>query len=135
MSDCVFCKIVAREIPSELIFEDEKTVAFLNIHPVMPGHALIIPKRHADRFAVTPAEDVAAVMATAQKIAPAVLAAVDATDFNFSTNNGPAAGQVIFHTHFHLIPRQPKDGHEHWHGEEKPVGIPAIGAKIRAAIG
>jgi histidine triad (HIT) family protein len=134
MSDCIFCKIIAREIPSEIIFEDEQTLAFLNIHPVMPGHALIIPKRHSEKFAVTPAEDVVAVMATAQKITPAILAAVGATDFNFSTNNGSAAGQVIFHTHFHLIPRQPKDGHEHWHGEQQPKGIPALAAKIRETL-
>lgn len=134
MSDCIFCKIIAREIPSEIIFEDDQTLAFLNIHPVMPGHALIIPKHHSENFASTPAADVTAVMATAQKITPAILAAVGATDFNFSTNNGPAAGQVIFHTHFHLIPRQPKDGHEHWHGDPAPKGISALGAKIRETL-
>lgn len=134
MSDCIFCKIIAREIPSEIIFEDGQTLAFMNIRPVMPGHVLVVPKRHSHSFAVTPAEDVAAVMATTRKILPAVLGAVNATDFNFSTNDGPAAGQVIFHTHFHLIPRQPKDGHEHWHGEEHPKGIPALGEKIRAAL-
>lgn len=134
MSDCIFCKIIAREIPSEIVFEDAQTLVFMNIHPVMPGHVLVIPKRHAMNFVETPVEDVQAVMVTAQKVAPAILAAVGATDFNFSTNNGPAAGQVIFHTHFHLIPRQPKDGHEHWHGEEKPQGIPALGVKIREAL-
>ncbi len=135
MTDCIFCKIAAGEIPSAKIYEDERTFAFLDIRPVNPGHALIIPKRHATDFASTPAEDIAAIMATAQKLVPAVLGAVGASAFNYSTNNGRDAGQVVFHTHFHLIPRHPRDGHEHWHGDAQPKDLPGLAEKIRAALG
>lgn len=130
-SDCLFCKIVAKEISAEVVYEDAATLAFLDIHPVNAGHTLIIPKRHAENFAVTSAEDVAAVMSTAQKIVPAVLKAVGSDAFNFSTNNGRAAGQIIMHTHFHLIPRLPTDGHKMWHGAEGKTDFAAVGAKIR----
>lgn len=132
--DCLFCKIVAREIPAEIVYEDEKTLAFLDIHPINPGHALIIPKQHSDSFVVTPAEDIAAVMAAAQKIAPAILKAMGADAFNFTANNGKAAGQLIIHTHFHLMPRLATDGYKMWHGSSEKPDFAAIGAKIRAVL-
>ncbi len=134
MPDCLFCNIAAREIPGEIVYEDDRTLAFLDIRPINPGHTLIIPKRHAENFAVTPPEDIAAVMAAAQKLAPAILRATGAEAFNFSTNNGRAAGQVVFHTHFHLMPRLPKDGYEHWRGPDVPADLASVGEKIRAAL-
>lgn len=129
--DCLFCKIAAKEIPAEIVYEDEDAMAFLDIHPVNPGHALVIPRRHSESFAVTPEEDVAAVMRVARKIAPAILKAVGADAFNFTANNGKAAGQLVMHTHFHLMPRFSGDGYEMWHGPEGKRDFAAIGAKIR----
>lgn len=133
-ADCLFCKIVAKQIPAEVVYEDENALVFLDIHPINPGHVLVIPKRHSDSFAVTPAEDVAAVMNAAQKIAPAILKAVGADAFNFTANNGKAAGQLIMHTHFHLMPRLSNDGYKMWHGSDAKTDFAAVGAKIRAQL-
>lgn len=134
MPDCLFCKIAAHEIPAEIIFEDDRAMAFLDIHPINPGHALIIPRRHAESFAVTPPQDVAAIITVAQTVAPAILKAVGADAFNFTANNGRAAGQVIFHTHFHLMPRFAKDGYPMWHGPDDKPDLAAIGVKIRQSL-
>ncbi len=133
-SDCLFCKIIAREIPAEIVYEDDGTLAFLDIHPINPGHTLIIPKRHSDSFAVTPPEDVAAVMRAAQTLSPAILKAVGADAFNFTANNGRAAGQLVFHTHFHFMPRFAADGYKMWHGPEGDHHLSDVAAKIRAAL-
>lgn len=132
--DCLFCKIVAKEIPAEIVYEDENALAFLDIHPINPGHTLIIPKRHSDSFSVTPSEDIAAVMAVAQKIAPAILTSMGVDAFNFTANNGKAAGQIILHTHFHLIPRFATDGFKLWHRSGVETDFPAVGAKIREQL-
>ncbi len=134
MSTCLFCKIVAKEIPAEIVYEDERVLGFLDIHPVNPGHTLLIPKRHSDAFAVTPAEDIAAIMAAAQKIASAILKATGADAFNFAANNGKAAGQLIPHTHFHFIPRLSNDGYKHWHGPEGKPDFALVGAGIRKEL-
>lgn len=134
MSDCIFCKIIAGDIPAIKIHEDETCIAFLDIHPVNPGHALIVPREHHMNFLETPRELVAAIMELGQKLAPAILKAVGSDSFNFSTNNGRAAGQLIAHTHFHLIPRFPADGHKMWHGSDEHQDFAAMAVKIRAAL-
>lgn len=131
MSDCIFCKIVAGEIPSHKIYEDEQVLAFLDIHPINAGHTLVIPKAHHQDLLDTPSELLARLMRTIVKIAPAIIKAVSASAFNLGVNNGRAAGQIIFHTHFHIMPRFDSDGHKLWHG--KDLGLEELG-RISADI-
>lgn len=116
-SDCLFCKIVRGEIPSEKIYEDEHTYAFLDIHPINKGHALVIPKIHAENIYDISSENFCTLMETVHRLAPIVKAAVHADGINIGINNGHAAGQLVFHAHVHIIPRFVGDGFLHWHGE------------------
>ena len=114
MNDCIFCKIIKKEIPADFIYENDKIVAFLDIHPNNPGHALVVPKAHFHDLLETPDDVLADIMARTKKIAPAILKAVKADGFNSIFNTKPAAGQVVFHTHMHIIPRFTNDGLKHW---------------------
>lgn len=135
MKDCLFCKIIAGEIPSERVYEDADTLAFLDIHPNNPGHSLVIPKRHSENLYDMDDHSLAAVMRTAQKVAKAIRAAVAAEGINLAMNNESAAGQVIFHPHIHVIPRFKEDGYRHWPKKQYAEGEAAeIAAKIRAQL-
>ncbi len=104
--DCIFCKIVAGEIPSFKLYEDAATFAFMDINPVNDGHALIIPKAHyEDVFAVS-GEVLAATAATVKKVAAAVQAALEPAGMNLLQCNGEAANQSVMHFHMHVIPRR-----------------------------
>jgi len=116
MDDCVFCKIVSNDIPSYKVYEDERSLAFLDINPVNIGHTLVIPKEHHADLSDTPPPLLAHLVGVVQKIAPTVAASVNAEGFNLCMNNGQDAGQVIFHAHLHIIPRFPDDGHSLWSG-------------------
>lgn len=118
MPDCIFCKIAAGEIPSHKVYEDEAALAFLDIHPINPGHTLVIPKAHHQDLLDTPPELLAHLMQVIVKIAPGIVKAVGAEAFNLGVNNGAAAGQIIFHTHFHIMPRFDSDGHKLWPGKD-----------------
>jgi len=118
MPDCIFCKIVAGDIPSHKVYEDSDVLAFLDINPINPGHTLVIPKEHHKDLLDTPPELAAKLVTTVQKITPAILKAVGADAFNLGVNVGAAAGQIIFHTHLHIMPRFTNDGHQLWHGKE-----------------
>ncbi len=118
MQDCIFCKIVAGEIPSHKVYEDDVVLAFLDINPVNPGHTLVIPKAHHRDLLDMPPEFGAKIMNAIQKIAPAVLKGVGADSFNLGVNNGAGAGQIVFHAHFHIMPRLPNDKHQLWHGAQ-----------------
>ena len=135
--DCVFCKIVAGELPSERVYEDEATVAFLDINPIAPGHTLVVPKAHCENLLDAPAGVLAAVVGAAQKVAPAVMKATGAEGFNFFQFNGSCAGQVVMHLHFHIIPRRPGDGVAFgWEQGKYGEGeMAALGARIREALG
>ncbi|MEK6916156.1 MAG: HIT family protein [Nanoarchaeota archaeon] len=112
--NCIFCKIIAGEIPAAKVYEDNKVVAFLNIAPTNNGHTLIVPKNHSIDMLEDNDKDLAAVMKATKKVGKAIMKAVSAGGFNFIANTKPAAGQVIFHTHFHIIPRFDNDGLKHW---------------------
>ncbi len=116
-NDCVFCKIIKGEIPATKVYEDENTYAFLDISPVNIGHTLVLPKKHFTNIHDTPAEILAHVMETVKKIAQALKLSLGAEGINVNMNNDRVAGQVIFHTHVHIIPRYAEDGFEHWHGK------------------
>lgn len=117
MEDCIFCKISKGEIPCYKIYEDDYTFAFLDINPVNPGHTLVVPKNHFKDLIELPSEIASKLITTVQKIAPAILRAVGADSFNIGINNGSNAGQIVFHTHIHIMPRFSEDGHRLWKGK------------------
>jgi histidine triad (HIT) family protein len=106
---CIFCKIVAGQLPCFKLLEDDATIAFMDINPVNPGHALAVAKGHWPTVDVIPPEAVAAVAKTAQRIAKVVMAELRPDGVNLMQANGPGAGQTVPHLHIHIIPRQPGD--------------------------
>lgn len=110
MKNCVFCRIVAGELPCSTVYEDEIVLCFLDIAPLAPGHALIIPKAHHTSLTTLPAETAGHLMSVAPRIAQALTRAVKGDGFNLLLSNGACAGQVVPHTHLHLVPRSPNDG-------------------------
>ncbi|HEX5430197.1 MAG TPA: HIT family protein [Patescibacteria group bacterium] len=105
-SECLFCKIVAGEIPTEKVYEDGEVLAFLDLRPKAPGHALVISKTHTPDLMNTSDEMLAQMMPKVKLIAKKLMDEYGAAGFNFSANNGPSAGQEIMHLHFHIIPRK-----------------------------
>ncbi len=108
--DCIFCKIVSGEIPSAKIYENKNVLAFLDIGPVSSGHTLVIPKSHYQMVHECPADVLSSVAEVLPKIAAAVYGAMEADGYNVLCNNGRAAGQLVNHVHFHIIPRKHSDG-------------------------
>lgn len=105
----IFMKIVRRELPAHIVYEDEETLAFLDRSPNVPGHTLVIPKRpYRNVFDIDEASW-QAVMRTARRIAPAVRDAVGAKGVHINSNHEPEAGQEVFHLHLHIIPRTRRD--------------------------
>ena len=114
MTDCTFCKITKKELPADIVYEDKKTLAFLNIGPVNKGHILVIPKEHHETLFDVPDDLVKDMAVTTKKVGQAIKQAVEADGINIGMNNYKAAGQVVFHAHFHLIPRFVNDGLQLW---------------------
>ena len=114
MNECVFCKIVKEEIPSDKIYEDDNFFAFLDINPNNPGHTLVIPKNHYENIYNLPDEILKNIAPLIKKIAIAVKKGVNADGINIIMNNDIAAGQIVPHAHFHVIPRFADDGLRHW---------------------
>lgn len=116
MSETVFSKIIRGELPAHKIYEDDKVLAFLDIHPVNPGHTLVIPKNTETRniFDI-PAEDWLAMTTVVHQLAAAIEKATGADGVNIMMNNRESAGQVIDHPHIHIIPRFKNDGLKAWH--------------------
>ncbi len=128
--DCLFCKIIAKQIPASLVFEDEKIVAFLDINPVNPGHLLVVPKAHSANTAVAEDDDLVALALAVKKLAPAVMKATGAYGWNLL-----AVGEDVPHTHWHVIPRQRNDELKHLPGHPYAAGEAAVIAKaISAAL-
>ncbi len=112
--DCIFCKIVRGEIPSSKVYEDDDTLAFMDIGPVVKGHVLVIPKGHYDPITGTPPEILQKLILVVQRIAEAQINSLEADGINVAQANGSVAGQIIPHVHFHVIPRFEGDGHALW---------------------
>lgn len=106
---CIFCKIVAGQLPCFKLFEDATTIAFMDINPVNPGHALAVAKGHWPTVDVIPADVLGDVARTAQRVAKAAMAVLDPTGVNLLQSNGPGAGQSVPHLHVHILPRYPDD--------------------------
>jgi len=108
--DCIFCKIIAGEIPCFKLYEDDASLAFMDINPANEGHALVIPKEHyADVHAVSN-EALASTVVTAKKIAAALDKTLGPAGMNLIQCNGPAAAQSVLHFHMHVLPRRQDDG-------------------------
>jgi len=111
MSDCIFCKIINKEIPSKIIYEDAICLAFLDISPATKGHTLVIPKKHYQNFLDIDSDTLQHITTITQKLAKKIVRNVDAKGCNILTNTGLEAGQTVFHFHIHIIPRfDEKDG-------------------------
>jgi len=106
---CIFCAIVEGRIPSHKVYEDEKTLAFLDIHPSAPGHTLVIPKAHIARVEDLPEEDARSLFAALHKIVGRIQDAVGAPATTIGINNGRESGQEVPHVHIHVIPRNRGD--------------------------
>jgi histidine triad (HIT) family protein len=109
-SDCIFCRIVAGDIPSTQLLSDERVVVFMDINPVSYGHCLVVTKAHRPSLFEVTDEEGAAVMAVARRVGLAIRAALAPDGLNLHQSNGAAAGQVVEHFHVHLIPRWSEDG-------------------------
>jgi len=118
MDNCIFCKIIKGEVGADKIYEDEYFLAFLDITPVNPGHTLLIPKEHHKNLFEIPDNTLCEIGPIIKKIAKAIKKATNADGINIGMNNEPAAGQIVFHSHIHIIPRFSDDGYKLWHGKE-----------------
>lgn len=134
--ECVFCKIIARTIPSHGVYEDERLVAFLDVGPIAEGHVLVVPRDHVENLADLSEETSGAVGAVLPRIVRGVLKATGAAGLNVLLNQGPVAGQVVPHVHFHLIPRRDGDGLGYrWDAGTYPPGRDAeLAALIRDGV-
>jgi histidine triad (HIT) family protein len=133
--ECLFCRIARGEIPAAKLYEDDKTMAFLDIAPVNPGHALVIAKEHYENIESIPEELLGAVIGTVKKVGAALKNGLGIEGYNIQVNNDPIAGRIIPHLHFHVIPRQAGDGHQLWAQKKYGEGeMEAVAEKIKNAI-
>ncbi|MAH42294.1 HIT family protein [archaeon] len=107
--DCLFCKIVRGDIPSKKVYEDSETLAILDINPASEGHVLVMPKKHSETLFEVDKEDLKAAISTVQKVSMKIKETLNPDGLNVVQNNGEQAGQVIAHTHFHVVPRYKDD--------------------------
>lgn len=135
--DCIFCKIATGEIPSHTVYEDDRTLAFLDISPASRGHTLVIPKTHAADLLSIGSDDAAAVGRSVQVVARILHTGLQPDGINVIQNNGAAAGQTAFHYHVHVIPRWDGDGALRlWTpGATDHPALSALAAKLRAVEG
>jgi histidine triad (HIT) family protein len=134
---CIFCRIVAGQIPCHRLFEDAATLAFLDINPANTGHALAISKDHHPTLFATPPETLARAMATAQRVAQAVQAELRPAGLNILQANGPGAAQSVPHLHLHVLPRRLGDGLAmNWSPQPgDPAALADLAARLRARLG
>ncbi len=131
----IFAKILRGEVPSVKIYEDDKTLAFMDVMPQAEGHTLVIPKEPAENIFELSPEGAAAMVRTTQKVAKAVKKGLDAPGIMLFQLNGKQAGQSVFHVHFHIVPRSGGvDLKLHARGMESPDKLKAIAEKIKAAL-
>jgi histidine triad (HIT) family protein len=109
-ADCIFCRIIRREVPSFRVFEDDRILAFMDIHPANPGHVLVIPKHHSESLFALDPDDLTATVLLAQRVAQAVQKALQPYGLNIVQANGPGAAQSVPHFHWHVLPRAEDDG-------------------------
>lgn len=133
--DCVFCKIISREIPAEIVYEDDATLAFLDIFPRAPGHTVVIPKKHAVNILELPDGDIAPLFLTVKKITGILQSTFSPDGFTLGVNHGEAAGQTVPHLHVHVMPRFKDDKGSNLHSvvsNAPKEDRKTIGARMRA---
>jgi histidine triad (HIT) family protein len=135
-ADCVFCKLVARQIPASIVYEDAATLAFMDLGQVNPGHVLVACKAHAANVYELDDDQAAAVFRSAARVARAVHAAFDPPGLSMYQANGAPAGQTVFHFHLHVLPRHEGDGMQLvWPVKNPPrETLEAYCARIRARL-
>jgi histidine triad (HIT) family protein len=109
MTDCVFCKIISKEIPAEVLYENDKVISVLDINPIHLGHALILPKQHCNDFLDLPDQTYHSLLQAARIVTSALLQSLKIEGYNLFSNNGIIAGQSVFHFHLHVTPRYRED--------------------------
>jgi len=136
MADCIFCKLAARQIPASVVFEDEYTLAFMDLGQVNPGHVLVAVKSHAENLYELDDARAAAVFRSAARVARAIRAAFAPQGLSVYQANGKAAGQTVFHFHLHLVPRHDADGMNlTWPAKNPPrERLEEAAEKIRARL-
>jgi len=135
--DCIFCKIVAGEIPCTRVYEDDACLAFMDVGPLADGHTILVPKKHCQAIGEMPPDEVAHLGRQVPGLARAVKEAMGADGLNVLLNDGRVAGQVVGHVHVHFIPRGPDDGLGYrWPaGESDPDTLRRHADAIRAKLG
>lgn len=136
LGQCIFCRLVAGEIPAARVYEDALTIAFMDIGQVNPGHVLLATRRHAaNLFEITP-EEAAAVMQTAQRVAQAVKAVFDPPGLTLLQANGREGDQTVFHFHLHVVPRHQDDGIAlSWPRKDPPASVlEGYAARLRGVL-
>jgi len=133
--DCVFCKIVDRRLPSNIVYEDKAHIAFLDIAPFSEGHVLVCPKKHGETIWEMDESEIGELFMLSSRISRAVVSAVNADGFRFVQNNGEAANQLVAHVHVHVIPIKLLDrGRFMGRKSFPPEEMAGIAKKIRARI-
>ena len=134
-TNCIFCKILAGEIPSTAVYEDDSFRAILDVNPAAREHVIIITKKHAANIFELPEEDASKIFVVAKKIATAVKKAYNCDGVNIVQNNGEAAGQTVFHVHVHVIPRFQNDTvNIKWKQGDMPEDMEAVAEEIKAYL-
>ncbi|MDZ4198744.1 MAG: HIT family protein [Kiritimatiellia bacterium] len=135
--DCVFCRILSGRLPSETVLDTPDVRAFLDIGPIVKGHVLVIPKDHVEQITDLSAPALHRLAEATQKIARALFDDLDADGVNIFQANGAAAGQVVPHVHYHVIPRYNQDGH-HWNWTSQTYStsqeMTELGRRLRAVL-
>ncbi|RLG56699.1 MAG: HIT family protein [Candidatus Hydrothermarchaeota archaeon] len=128
---CIFCKIVNKEIPAKIIYEDDEIMAFLDINPRNEGHTLVIPKKHYDNLLEAPDNTLAEMMRVAKLLCQRMKNKLNAKGFNIVINVEKVAGQEINHLHLHIVPRYAEDGEVISFGEVKEVELNGVYEKLK----
>lgn len=131
---CIFCRIIAKEIPAKTVYEDEHALAFLDISPRAPGHVMVIPKHHSPTLAGLPDEEVGPLFLAAKSVAARLVPAMGADGLTIGVNQGDVSGQTVKHLHIHLMPRFEGDGGGSIHSvvaNPPTEDLDAIAARIR----
>ncbi len=115
---CLFCQIAQKKLPAKIIWENDKLITFVDIKPINLGHLLIIPKQHSENLFSLPNDIWPQLGPAMVKLSKAVKIATGADGINIGMNNGQAAGQAVFHSHFHIIPRFKNDGYKNWSNQK-----------------
>ena len=133
---CLFCRIIKGEIPCARVYENNDILAFLDLAPAQPGHTLVVPKEHHENLLDTPISLLPKLFPVVASVGAALMQVVGATGFNVMQNNFAAAGQTIFHVHWHVIPRSAGDGLPSWHqgSYANPGAMQDMAARMAAQL-